>query len=196
VENGKPFVARCPCACRLRAALFAIDFCVEGAVMSLVSFIADAGEKLLGTATVTPSPPAGGAAPNVAQANATAGAAIAKYVASQNLSAQNLTITYDGASKTVTVAGVAPDQATKEKIVLCCGNVHSVAKVNDQMTVAQAAAASTLYEVKAGDSLSKIAKSVYGDANAYMKIFDANKPMLTDPNKIYPGQQLRVPPNA
>ncbi len=164
--------------------------------MSLVSFIADAGEKLLGTASVTPSPPAGGAAPNVAQANATAGAAIAKYVASQNLSAQNLTITYDGASKTVTVAGVAPDQATKEKIVLCCGNIHSVAKVNDQMTVAQAAAASTLYEVKAGDSLSKIAKSVYGDANAYMKIFDANKPMLTDPNKIYPGQQLRVPPNT
>jgi nucleoid-associated protein YgaU len=47
--------------------------------------------------------------------------------------------------------------------------------------------------VKAGDTLSKIAKSVYGDANAYTKIFDANKPMLTDPNKIYPGQQLRIP---
>lgn len=159
--------------------------------MSLISFIADAGEKLLGA---TPSAPAAGALPNVAQLNAAAGAAIGKYVASQGLSAQNLNITYDGSSKTVTVKGIAPDQATKEKIVLCCGNVQSVAKVDDQLTVAQGAApASTMYEVKAGDSLSKIAKSVYGDANAYMKIFEANKPMLNDPNKIYPGQQLRIP---
>ncbi|HXC09611.1 MAG TPA: BON domain-containing protein, partial [Steroidobacteraceae bacterium] len=136
-----------PFACRPRAALFAVanDFVrsIEGAVMSLISFIADAGEKLLGTATATAAPPAGGAAPDVAQLNAAAGAAIAKYVASQNLTAQNLNITYDGASKTVTVTGVAPDQATKEKIVLCCGNVHSVAKVNDQLTVAQNPAAAS-----------------------------------------------------
>jgi nucleoid-associated protein YgaU len=159
--------------------------------MSLISFIADAGERLFGTPAAAPA--AGGAAPNVAQLNSAAGAAIAKYVASQNLTAQNLTVSYDGASKTATVAGVAPDQATKEKIVLSVGNVHSVAKVDDRLTVAQSGAASTFYEVKAGDSLSKIAKSVYGDANAYGKIFDANKPMLTDPNKIYPGQQLRIP---
>jgi nucleoid-associated protein YgaU len=94
------------------------------------------------------------------------------------------------------VSGVAPDQATKEKIALCCGNVHSVAKVDDRLTVAQPAPAATLYEVKTGDSLSKIAKAVYGDANAYLKIFEANKPMLSDPNKIYPGQQLRIPPKA
>jgi nucleoid-associated protein YgaU len=163
--------------------------------MSLMSFIEEAGEKLLGAGSAKPTEPAPSpAAPNVAELNAAAGAAIAKYVASQNLTAQNLNITYDGASKTVTVTGVAPDQATKEKIVLCCGNVHSVAKVNDQLTVAQAAPASTFYEVKSGDSLSKIAKSVYGDPNAYMRIFEANKPMLKDPNKIYPGQQLRIPP--
>ena len=166
--------------------------------MGIMSFIEDAGEKLLGAGSskVTGSaPPA--TPPSLAQLNAEAGAAIAKYVASQNLSAQNLAITYDGASKTVTVAGVAPDQATKEKILLCCGNVHSVAKVDDQLTVPQATApASTFYDVKSGDSLSKIAKAVYGDANAYMKIFEANKPMLTDPNKIYPGQQLRIPPKS
>jgi nucleoid-associated protein YgaU len=165
--------------------------------MSLVSFIADAGEKLLGSATAasatttaaSPSTPN-----NVAQLNATAGSAIAKYVASQRLSADNFKVIYDGATKTVTVSGVAPDQATKEKIVLCCGNVHSVAKVDDQLTVAQGfSPPATMYEVKEGDTLSKIAKSVYGDANDYQKIFEANKPMLKDPNKIYPGQQLRVP---
>lgn len=163
--------------------------------MSLISFVAEAGEKLLNTA----APPSLSSTPtaSVADLNAAAGSAIAKYIASQNLSAQNLNVAYDGGSKTVTVTGIAPDQATKEKIVLCCGNVHSVAKVNDQLTVAQGSApAATLYEVKAGDTLSKIAKSVYGDPSAYGKIFDANKPMLKDPNKIYPGQQLRIPPKS
>jgi nucleoid-associated protein YgaU len=160
-----------------------------------MSFVTEAGEKLLGATAA--APPTNTATPNVAELNAAAGAAIAKYVASQNLSAQNLSISYDGATKTVTVKGVAPDQATKEKIVLCCGNVHSVAVVDDQLTVAQATAPpSTMYKVKAGDSLSKIAKSVYGDPNSYMKIFEANKPMLADPNKIYPGQQLRIPAKA
>ncbi len=53
---------------------------------------------------------------------------------------------------------------------------------------------STYREVKSGDTLSKIAKEAYGDANAYMKIFEANKPMLSNPDKIYPGQKLRIPP--
>jgi len=44
-----------------------------------------------------------------------------------------------------------------------------------------------------GDTLSAIAKSQYGSANAYMKIFEANKPMLSNPDKIYPGQLLRIP---
>ena len=52
---------------------------------------------------------------------------------------------------------------------------------------------SRFYTVKSGDTMSKIAKEVYGDANAYQKIFVANQPMLTDPNKIFPGQVLRVP---
>lgn len=159
--------------------------------MSLIGFIAGAGEKIFGAGAPAPSP---AAKPDIASLNATAGAAIAHYIASQNLTAQNLSVKYDRASKTVTVSGGAPDQATKEKIVLCCGNVSSVAKVDDQLTVAQGATPpSTFYEVKSGDSLSKIAKAAYGDANAYMKIFEANKPMLSDPNKIYPRQQLRIP---
>ena len=78
--------------------------------------------------------------------------------------------------------------------MLCCGNVAAVAKVNDMLTVATAAEPESKYHtVKSGDTLSKIAKEAYGDANAYMKIFEANKPMLSDPNKIYPGQMLRIP---
>ena len=162
--------------------------------MSIVSFIEQAGEKLFGR----PAPaPAAAAQPDIASLNATAGQAIAKYIASQNLSAQGLEVKYDGASQTVTVSGVAPDQATKEKIVLCCGNVAAVSKVDDQLTVAAAAApASTYQTVKSGDTLSKIAKDAYGDANAYMKIFEANKPMLASPDKIYPGQVLRIPPKG
>ena len=162
--------------------------------MSLISFLVDAGEKLIGHPSAAPPTSGSAAQPDVAALNTTAGVAIAKYVSAQNLTAQNLTIKYDGASKTVTVQGIAPDQATKEKIVLCCGNVASVAKVDDQLTVAASATPpSTFREVKSGDTLSKIAKEMYNDASAYMKIFEANKPMLSSPDKIYPGQQLRIP---
>jgi len=163
--------------------------------MSLISFIKEAGEKLF----KHPQAEAAGAAPaaappDVAQLNAAAGAAIEKYIASQGLQAEGLDVGYDGATQTVTVSGVAADQATKEKIVLCCGNVAGVAKVDNKMTVDRSAPEAKYYTVVAGDSLSKISKAQYGDANQYMKIFDANKPMLKDPDKIYPGQVLRIPP--
>jgi nucleoid-associated protein YgaU len=58
---------------------------------------------------------------------------------------------------------------------------------------ASAAAAAKTYTVKAGDTLSAIAKSQLGDAGAYMKIFDANKDQLSDPDKIKPGQVLKLP---
>ena len=104
-----------------------------------------------------------------------------------------LKVEYDGSSQAVTVSGVAPDQATKEKIVLCCGNVQGIAKVNDMLTVEQPADESRYYTVVKGDTLSAIAKKEYGNANEYMKIFEANKPMLKSPDKIYPGQNLRIP---
>jgi len=169
--------------------------------MSLISFLRDAGEKLFNAPKSAPAPAAAspaapaGAQPDVAALNATAGQAIERYIASQGLKADGLDVKYDGATQTVTVSGVAADQATKEKIVLCCGNVASVAKVNDLLTVASGGEQESKYhEVKSGDTLSKIAKEEYGDANAYMKIFEANKPMLSNPDKIYPGQKLRIPP--
>ena len=163
--------------------------------MSLISFLRDAGEKLFNApkaAPATPSP-AAAPAPDIAALNATASQAIERYIASQGLQADGLDVQYDGATQTVTVSGVAPDQATKEKIVLCCGNVQGVAKVNDLLTVAQPADESRYYTVVKGDTLSGIAKKEYGNANQYMKIFEANKDKLTDPNKINVGQELVIP---
>jgi len=166
--------------------------------MGLMDFVKEAGEKLFGRGTAQAAMAEVKADPSnqakLDAANAAAGDAILEYIKAQNLSATGLTVTYDGATTTASVFGVAPDQATKEKIVLCCGNVSGVSKVNDNMTVDQSQPEATYYTVVAGDTLSKISKNNYGDANKYMKIFEANKPMLSDPNKIYPGQVLRIPP--
>ena len=92
-----------------------------------------------------------------------------------------------------TVSGKAVSQAVREKVVLAVGNVEGIARVDDQMTAAAAEPPATFYTVERGDTLSAIAKKFYGKAGAYPKIFEANKPMLDNPDKIYPGQVLRIP---
>ena len=165
--------------------------------MGLFSFIKDAGEKLFGgkEANAAPAPAAGGgaAAPSQTDLNAKAAQAIEKYVNSQNLGATDVNISYDGAAGKVTVTGQAPTQAAKEKITLCCGNVASVTAVDNQMTVTNPEPEAQYHDVVSGDTLSAIAKKYYSDANKYPQIFEANKPMLTSPDKIYPGQKLRIP---
>jgi len=71
-----------------------------------------------------------------------------------------------------------------------------VADIKATGASAPAAAASATYTVKAGDTLSKIAKEKLGDASAYMEIFNANKDQLSDPDKIKPGQVLKIPEHA
>jgi nucleoid-associated protein YgaU len=104
----------------------------------------------------------------------------------------------------VTLQGEAKSLAAKEKAALIAGNVKGVESVTDDALViagapAAAAAApaavapSTFYTIQSGDTLSKIAKEHYGDANAYNKIFEANREVIGDPDKIYPGQQIRIP---
>lgn len=162
--------------------------------MGMLDFIKEAGEKLFGHANAaTPAAPAAPAADPDA-ANRTAAEAIEKYIQKMGLSATGLTVTVDGSQGLVTVFGVAPDQATREKIVLCCGNVQGVDKVEDKMSVSTESSESQWHTVVKGDTLSAIAKAAYGDANDYNRIFEANRPMLSDPNKIYPGQKLRIPP--
>ncbi|MFO1218940.1 MAG: peptidoglycan-binding protein LysM [Burkholderiaceae bacterium] len=165
--------------------------------MSLISFIKEAGEKLFGKGEAKAAQDAvaqEASAENLERLNRAAGDSIATYINAMGLQVDGLDVGFDGGSGTVTVAGVAADQTTKEKVVLCCGNVENVAAVNDMMTVATPADESKYYTVVRGDTLSKIAKEFYGNANKYPVIFEANKPMLTHPDKIYPGQLLRIPP--
>ncbi len=164
--------------------------------MGMISFIKEAGEKLFGIGKAQAAEPAAAAASpeQLAALNQTASQAIASYIQSMKLNVEALEVAFDGASGTVTVAGIAPDQATKEKVVLCCGNVAHVAAVNDLITVATPEPESQMYTVVKGDNLSKISKAFYGNPNKYPQIFEANKPMLSHPDKIYPGQVLRIPP--
>lgn len=165
--------------------------------MGMISFFKEAGQKLFGS---KPEVAAAVAEPSnvekLATANAAASGAIRDYINTQGLPGNDLNISFNGADQVVTVAGLVADQATKEKIVACCGNVHGVAGVADEIQCSEPAAECQYHMVEKGDTLSAIAKKVYGNANLYPQIFEANKPMLSHPDKIYPGQNLIIPAQA
>jgi nucleoid-associated protein YgaU len=115
-----------------------------------------------------------------------------KEVEGHGLAVDGLDVKVDGDK--VTVSGTSPSQADKEKVILALGNVAGVAKVEDNLIATVAEEAAVFYTVKKDDTLSAIAKAQYGNANKYNTIFEANKPMLKHPDKIYPGQVLRIPP--
>jgi len=145
--------------------------------MSLFSFLKEAGEKLLDL--LTPG-------------NANASEQLKEHISKVGLGNPNVQATVDGDK--VTVTGEVASQEEKEKILLAVGNIAGVGSVDDQITVTgPVVVAAEFVEVKAGDTLSAISLRVYGNANQYEKIFEANKPMLKDVNKIYPGQKLRIP---
>ena len=145
--------------------------------MSLLSFVKEAGEKLIDL--LTPG-------------NANASEQLKEHISKVGLGNPNVQATVDGDK--VTVTGEVASQEEKEKILLAVGNIEGVGSVDDQITVTgPVVAAAKFVVVKKGDTLSAISLAVYGNANQYQKIFEANKPMLKDVNKIYPGQTLRIP---
>jgi len=146
--------------------------------MSIFSFVKEAGEKLIDL--LTPG-------------NANASEQLKEHVAKVGLGNPNVQTTVDGDK--VTVTGEVASQEEKEKILLALGNIAGVASVDDQIKVSDPApiVAARFVVVKKGDTLSAISLAVYGNANLYNKIFEANKPMLSHPDKIYPGQTLRIP---
>ena len=163
--------------------------------MGLFSFIKEAGEKLFGGKEVEQAAASNDQA-SLDQLNAKAADAIKHYIELQNLGVSNLGVTFDGKTGTVTVTGNAPSREAFEKVTLAAGNVAAVQKVENKLQIEGGAqgADAQYHDVVKGDTLSAIAKKYYGDANKYNAIFEANRPMLSHPDKIYPGQKLRIPP--
>ena len=112
--------------------------------------------------------------------------ALKKEVADLGLDTEGLDITVEG--DTVKVTGDAVSQEMREKVILAVGNVEGVAAVEDD-----GGAEPVFHTVEKGDTLWAISKKALGDGNRYNEIFEANRPMLSHPDKIYPGQVLRIP---
>jgi nucleoid-associated protein YgaU len=153
--------------------------------MGLIDFVRAAGEKIFGTSEAAASPTTD---ETVLSKRATA---LEAHVGKLGLPVEGLKIKV--ADDVAYVKGTVPTQAEREKIVLAVGNVAGIAKVEDRLEVTNPQPEARYYTVVKGDTLSKIAKEQYGDANKYPQIFESNKPMLTHPDKIYPGQVLRIP---
>jgi nucleoid-associated protein YgaU len=156
--------------------------------MGIISFLKSAGQKLIPGKEDAPKS-SGLSEQEVA--DLTFGNRLARFAIELGVPVEGLRVRFkDG---TATVEGKAESQAHRENVIIAIGNTEGVANVDDRMTVVNPAPEATFYTVKSGDTLSKIAKEHYGSASKYQAIFEANRPMLSDPDKIYPGQVLRIP---
>ena len=146
--------------------------------MGLISFVKSAGEKLFGAS----------------EAKAATVDDLHKELAKHGLDASNVTIAVDGDKVHVTGSAANTEQA--EKIAIALGNTVGVQTVQNDIKPAAATPESKFYTVKSGDTLWAISEREYGKGHGgkYDVIFQANRPMLTHPDKIYPGQVLRIPP--
>jgi nucleoid-associated protein YgaU len=144
--------------------------------MGLIDFMVNTGQKLWGSAE---------------EADEKRQAALTDFVKKMRFEISDFRV--DVKKDVATVFGKASDQMTREKVLLAIGNTEGIARVDDRMEVHKPEPQAVFYTVPKGDTLSKIAKEHYADAARYPEIFAANKPMLTDPDKIYPGQVLRIP---
>lgn len=145
--------------------------------MGLVDFVMNAGAKLFGGGGPSPEEKA---------------AVIQNSIVKLGLEVENLKI--EVKDDVAIISGKTTSQEIREKAVLAAGNIEGIARVDDRIDVEKPEPEAKYYTVVKGDSLSKIAKEVYGDPMKYPAIFEANKPMLKDPDLIYPGQVLRIPP--
>lgn len=161
--------------------------------MGIFDFVKSAGEKLLDSS------------PGLKAASV-----LLEQLRRFQLGHDGLKIERDGG--TVKISGEVASQEEKEKILLALGNIEGVERVEESLSIATAAdanadagrgqppvqadASAHFYTVQPGDTLSAIAQKRYGKASLYPRIFEANRPMLSHPDKIYPGQVLRLPAQA
>ena len=168
--------------------------------MGLLSFIKGAGEKIFGSDEEEKKIEAEVQAEAEAQREAQMARleelkrarALENRVKGLGLEVEELCVECEGPS--VTLQGKVDTQETSEKAALAVGNIDGVESVDNQLEVTNPEPEAVYHTVERGDTLSKIAKEHYGNAMKYPVIFEANKPMLEHPDKIYPGQVLRIPP--
>jgi len=151
--------------------------------MGLISFFKNAGEKVFGKSEEKKE-----------QEKAEA---IVQHIKRYGISSESIQVSVD--DDKVTLKGEVNSVVEKNKIIVIAGNVAGIAEVDDQIVVdvlepVVVEPEKQFYTVKKGDFLSKISKEVYGNAMKYNIIFEANRPMLKHPDKIYPGQVLIIPP--
>ena len=146
--------------------------------MGLFDFVKDVGRQLFDTDTE-------------------AADTIKQHLEIKTTGLSNLDVQFDDG--TVTICGDCANNAVREQAILIAGNVQGVSKVvADDLKAPEAAPEepeekAEIYEIVSGDTLGAISKRYYGKASKYMKIFEANKDIISDPNKIYPGQKIRIP---
>ena len=152
--------------------------------MGLISFIKTAGEKIFGKSEV--------------KQEKEKADLILSHIKKFGFNTSGIQAAVD--DDKVTLTGSVDTLDNKNKIIVTAGNVEGIGTVEDRIVVTQPVPVTPpvpekqFYTVKKGDYLSKISKEVYGNANKYNIIFEANKPMLKDPNLIYPGQVRIIPP--
>jgi nucleoid-associated protein YgaU len=141
--------------------------------MGLLSFAKDIGKKLFNH-------------------EAEASDKITNYIEEDNPGVKDLKVKVEDG--VVTLSGKADDAAALEKAVLMAGNVKGVSEVKfDNVSAPAVTVKVEYYEIVSGDTLSGIAKKFYGKSSEYPRIFEANREVIKDPDKIYVGQKIRIP---
>lgn len=158
--------------------------------MGLFSFIKNAGAKVFGIGKTTAEETANAVEAAKAVALEKAGQLV-NAVTTLGFEVEGFAVEVE--DDTAILYGLAENQATREKVILVVGNTAGIASVDDRMATKVEEPQAQFHAVVSGDTLGKIAKKYYGNAMKYPVIFEANKPMLSHPDKIYVGQVLRIP---
>ncbi|MGO9419589.1 peptidoglycan-binding protein LysM [Roseiarcus sp.] len=146
--------------------------------MGLISFIKNAGASIFGGSDAKAAP----------------AEELKKELDKHGLDHSDVKVEVDGDK--VKVSGTAKSTEEAEKIAIALGNTKGVSTVQNDIKPTKTDPDSKYYTVKSGDTLWAISEREYGKGKGdkYNVIFEANKPMLTNPDLIYPGQVLRIPP--